>query len=65
MLENNITDWFVDLLKNSKAGDFSFISTLQKCLITICEQSNEMIKLNMNEIAIRSNTIDYAIVFTE
>lgn len=64
-LEKNISEWFVALLKNSPLHDFSFISTLQKCLISLCEQGDEMIKINMNEIAIKSNTIDYAIVFTE
>lgn len=54
-----------DLLTKSYKYDYNFISTLQKSLICLCQNEKEKIDFSMKEIAFKSNTYDYAIVFTE
>ena len=61
MLKNTV----IQFMKGSKKREFNFISTLQKVLIRICQRFNIFTDFSMKEIAMESNTLDYAILFTE
>jgi hypothetical protein len=61
---NGIKELLIWLIsKDTHTFDFSFVSTIQKCLIMLCSLGNE-VNISMKDIALASNTVDYAIVFT-
>lgn len=53
------------LLTESTKFNFSFISTLEKCIISICQKNKMSFNLSLKEVALQSTTLDYAIIFTE
>ena len=55
----------VEFIKSSKKGSFNFVSTLQKGLIKMCQKFKKFIDFSIKEISMESNTLDYAILFTE
>ena len=59
----NFKDIICDLLSHSRKHEYNFISTLEKSLISLC-QNGQKIDFSMKNLAFLSNTFDYAIVFT-
>lgn len=55
----------VNLIQGSTKHQFNFISTLQKGLIKMCQKYRKFVNISIKDITIHSNTIDYAILFTE
>jgi DNA-dependent protein kinase catalytic subunit len=52
-----------DLLSRSQKLNFSFVSTLQKSLITLMKEMKEKIDFRMLSIAQRSNSYEYSVLF--
>lgn len=53
------------LLTESSKYNFSFVSTLEKCIISICQKNKMGFDLSLKQVALHSSTLDYAIIFTE
>ena len=62
---NIIKNVLVEFINSSQKKEFNYISTLQKGLIKMCQKHKKFFDLSMKEIAVQSNTLDYAILFTE
>jgi len=58
-------DTLFGLMKNSEKYEFNFISTLSKGLIKICQKHNKFMDISLKTVALKSNTLDYAVLFTE
>lgn len=60
-----VKEILVHLLQSSLKYEFNFISTLQKGLIKMCQKHKKFFDISLKEITVHSNTLDYAILFTE
>jgi hypothetical protein len=60
-----VKDSLVEFLLNSSQLNFNFVSTLQKCLIRICQKHGKFLDISLKEVAMQSNTLHYAVLFTE
>jgi hypothetical protein len=60
-----VKEILVHLVQSSVKYEFNFISTLQKGLIKMCQKHKKFFDISLKDITVQSNTLDYAILFTE
>ena len=61
-----MSETLLGYLQGSTKYDFNFISTLQKCLTRMTQPPYYLfLDFSMKAIATQSNTLDYAVLFTE